>query len=482
MKVRRNLKVIGVTIGTASLLTTNSLSAEEAQNRPNILFMMSDDHTSEAISVYNSWLNDYAVTPNIQRLSNEGMHFMNVCCNNSICSPSRASILTGQYSHKNGVRGLEGDINDDSPRFIAELQKAGYQTSVIGKWHLDSTPKGFDSFQIMENQGDYFDPTLYTEAYSNDVKDAHEGYSAEVFSDLAMEYIENCDTSRPFALMLQFKATHGQWQYPDKYNEMFNDVTIPEPESFFEDIAKTSPHLKARYSFSDHLFEGNVNVKNEADRKEKSGKYQALIKKFLRTGKALDDNIGRVLDYLDENGLSENTIVVYTADQGFWLGQHGFWDKRLILDTSLKMPLIVRYPKEIETNSVNTDLCSNVDFPVTFLDYANVEVPEAMQGKSIRPLLQGNTPEDWRKAIYYSYYGTPAHYGVRTERYKLIHILRPSGGMDEIEFYDLDNDPDEMENQAENPEYSAAIAACEAELAKLKTELDIKAQDLPRYN
>ena len=484
MRFAKNMKNISIAVGATSILSSTLVCAGETekQTRPNILFMMSDDHTSEALSVYKSWLKDYVDTPNIQRLSDEGIHFANVCCNNSICSPSRASVLTGQYSHKNGVKGLHGEIYDESPRFIEELSKSGYQTSIIGKWHLNSTPKGFDSFQIMKNQGDYFNPTLYTDAYSKNIKKKHEGYSAEIFSDLAIDYMDKRDKSKPFALMVQYKATHASWKYPKKYEDMLKGVTIPEHDSFFEDVKKTSPFLKAKYVSFFRNFMSNADLKGEDDKKEKSERYQKLIKDFLRTGKALDDNIGRILDYLDENDLRENTIVVYTADQGYWLGQHGFWDKRLILETSLKMPFIVRYPSKIKAKSFNNDLCSNVDFSATFLDYANVAIPEAMQGKSMKPLLQGeDTPKDWRKAIYYSYFGVPAHYGIRTKEYKLIHILRPNGEKDEIELYDLKNDPNEMKNVANNPQYIKALAECEAELATLKTELDIKENDLPKY-
>jgi arylsulfatase A-like enzyme len=454
--------------------------------RPNVLFIMADDHALEAISCYGSHLKDFARTPNIDRIANEGMRFENCCCGNSICSPSRASILTGQHSHKNGVLGLNGTINEGSPWFSAELQKAGYETCAVGKWHLKTMPKGFDDYWVTKGQGKYFDPTFYTPG--GVVK--KQGYSTDVYTDTALEWLRGRDGSKPFCLCLHFKAPHHPYDYPERHGELYEGVKIPEPASLYEDVEKSSPLLKnmlwaqmdAKRSYYLRHRKDAVPAMDDPERDDHRSRvsvaYQHMMKKYLRCITANDENVGRMLDYLDDKGLADNTVVVYTSDQGYWLGQHGLYDKRLILEGSLKMPFVVRYPREIKEKSVNDDLVMNIDFAETFIDYAGAKAPKAMQGRSLRPLLEGKTPSDWRDAILYCYWAAaPTHWGVRTRRYKLVCFP----GSDAIEFYDLKNDPKEMRNVAGDKEYASAIAACRKRLAELMKEADIKTHQMPKH-
>lgn len=461
---------------------------ESAVKAPNIIFIFADDHASEAISAYGSYLKDYAKTPNIDRLAEEGMLFRNCLCNNSICSPSRASILTGQYSHMNGVPTLNGSINEDSPLFSEELQKAGYQTAVIGKWHLESWPRGFDNYWITKRQGQYFNPTFYTQPDSGIVKEI--GYSTDIYTDYAIDWLEQRDTKKPFLLCLQFKAPHHPYDYAPRHGELLEGVRIPEPPNLYEDIAVTSPLLKngrgqIMYSETNSGYYGrHINdtvppmlSHDPENAKEKVAvAYQHMLHKYIRCITANDEAVGRVLDYLDENDMAENTIVVYTADQGYWLGQHGLYDKRLILEESIKMPLLVRYPPAVEKGSVCEKIAMNIDFGPTFLDYAGVHIPESMQGVSLRPLLENNTSDNWRTDAFYCYWVKPPHWGVRTERYTLVHFP----GTEEFEFYDNKEDPWQMINQAENPDYASAIEDCEKRLKRLTGEIGFKAEDYPR--
>lgn len=473
-----------LSISTAGLAFSSPGFSSKGR-RPNILFIMSDDHALEAISCYGSYLKDYAKTPNIDRIGVEGMRFSNVCCNNSICSPSRASILTGQYSHKNGVTNLNGAINEESPWVSEELQKAGYQTSVFGKWHLRSTPKGFDEYHVTRGQGKWFDPTFDTPAGVKHIK----GYCTDIYTDLAIEWLNGRDKEKPFSLMLHFKAPHHPYDYPERVKGLLRGVKIPEPENLYEDLKKTSPLLKHRREqqmdgenrksayYWRHVNDEEPPMEPASNHRERvAAAYQHMMHKYIRAVAVVDENVGRVLDYLEEHGIADNTVVMYTADQGYWLGQHGLYDKRLILEESLKMPFLVRYPKEVRAGATSDLLCSNVDFAETMLDYAGAPAPEAMQGRSLRELLRGERPDDWRKAVFYSYWSAaPDHWGVRTGRYTLVHLPRT----DRIEFYDLKEDPGQMMNQANNPAYGNAIAQTERELQRLMREIDIRPHELP---
>ncbi len=458
-----------------SLFACLSLTAALAEERPNILYIMSDDHTSEAIGAYGSWLKDWVHTPTIDRLAAEGMLFTNVCCNNSICSPSRASIISGQYSHITDARDLGCSLKPDAPTYIGELQKAGYQTAVVGKWHMGQWPRGCDDYAVTKGQGSYFDPTLFRPDGS---QQKYEGYYADIYTDQALEWLRKREESKPFYLSLHFKGPHESFEYPERWAHLHEGVDIPEPASLHEDVSVTSPKLKAQhfsFMYRDDAPKPYYLVRENAmDRKSKDPKerasiaYQHVIHKYIRCVAALDENIQRVLDYLTAEGELDNTLIIYTSDQGYWLGQHGMFDKRLMLETSLKMPLIVRYPKEIAAGAVNEKLGMNIDFGPTMLDYAGVQIPDAMQGVSLRPLLKGEEPADWRKSIFYAYYArAPQHYGIRTERFKLIRFP----GTNEVEFYDLERDPDEMTDLASNPEYAGQIAQTQEELKELMGEV-----------
>ena len=476
------MKALGMGIGALALPA--GLRAAGKAGRPNIVYIMADDHALEAISCYGKLLKDHAKTPNIDRIAKEGMRFDNVCCNNSICSPSRASILTGQYSHKNGCPNLGGKINADSPWVSAELKKAGYQTAVFGKWHLNSTPKGFDDYGVTKGQGAYFNPTFTSPRGTK----KYEGFSTDVYTDVAMDWLNNKrDKTKPFCLMLQFKAPHHPYDYADRHAKLLEGVAVPEPANLYEDVAKTSPLMKnklfgqmdaSRAYYGRHKDDTRPPMEkhdpnDHRDRVRVS--YQHMVKKYIRCIAANDEAVGRMLDWLDKQGLADNTLVIYTSDQGYWLGQHGLYDKRLILEESLKMPFLARFPKEIKPGGICKALCSNVDFAETLLDVAGAPIPKAMQGRSMRPLMQGKTPADWQKALFYCYWAAPSHWGVRTQRYMLAHFP----GTDEIEFYDLQTDPAQDTNVAGDPKYAGAIAEAEAALKSLMAKIDFPPTRLP---
>ena len=350
---------------------------------PNIVFIMSDDHAYEAVSCYGSWLKDHVVTPNIDRLAKEGMRFNNFACNNSICSPSRASFLSGQYSHKNGCTGLNGAIRKNAPIFATELGKAGYQTALFGKWHLKNVPDYFQTYKVVKGQGKYFDPTFLTRKGT----EKKTGYSSDVYTDEALSWLKARDEKKPFLLCLQFKAPHHDYSYAKRHDNFLEGHTFPEPATLHEDVTKTSALLKNPYwahmsrnraYYGRHWKDRKPPMRPVTDHKDTravtSAAYQHMMLKYARCVAGVDENVGRVLKYLDEQKLNEDTIVIYTSDQGYWLGQHGFYDKRLILDTSLKMPFVVRFPGRIKPGSLNEKLCANVDLAPTLLDYAGIEI------------------------------------------------------------------------------------------------------------
>ena len=462
-------------------------STVAANARPNILFVLSDDHALEAIGAYGSWLKDYVQTPTIDRLAAEGMRFTNVCCNNSICSPSRSSIITGQYSHINGGRNLNCSLNDDAPSYNRQLHEAGYQTAVVGKWHMKHMPRGMDFYAVTKGQGKYFNPTFQRLDGS---KTKHEGYYADVYTDTALDWLKNRVKSRPFCLNLHFKGPHHPYDYPERHANLLADKLVPQPASLHEDVAATSPLLKGKHwwhmlrnrgYFQRHVDDTKPKMwpHDETDKAKISAAYQHMIHKYIRCVAAIDDNLRRIFDYLEAEGVKDNTLIVYTSDQGYWLGQHGLYDKRLILEESLKMPLIVRYPRDVKAGTVNENLVSNVDFAEMILDYAGIEPDPRMQGRSIRPLLQGRTPDDWRTAIWYAYWaGGHPHWGIRSQHFKL--VLFPD--TDQFEFYDLQKDAQEMNNLAQDPEYADAIAAAQRTVDDLMRQVKIKPDQLPGHD
>lgn len=467
-------------------------TSPESGPPPNILFIFTDDHASHAISAYGSKINR---TPNLDRLADEGLLFRNAFCTNSICGPSRAVILTGKHSHHNGLlrNGFAFDGNQQTAPKI--LQQAGYQTAMIGKWHLSSDPTGFDFWKVLIGQGPYYNPVLKTP----NGKEKHEGYTTDILTDLALDWLQNNrNPKQPFLLMLQQKAPHRSWYPGPDHLNLYDDVEIPEPETLFDDYSqRASGAAKQSMSVAHHLSDHDLKLspprgltpeqrelwdqaygpKNAAFRQANlTGKervrwnYQRYIKDYLRCVASVDDNIGRVLNYLDEHGLAENTVVIYSSDQGFYLGDHGWYDKRWMYEESLRMPLLVRWPGHISPNSENRDLVQNLDFAQTFLDLARVDIPEDMQGHSLVPLLRGQRPGDWRKSIYYHYWeypgvhDVPRHFGVRTHRHKLIHYYQ----LEEWELFDLKEDPNEMHNLYGSPGTEALTEKLKQELSRLQ--------------
>jgi len=474
-----------------------------AQQQPNILFVFTDDHATQSISAYGSTINR---TPNIDRLAREGMLFRNCLVTNSICAPSRAVILTGKHSHINGVIDNRVEFDGSQTTFPKLLQQAGYETAMIGKWHLKSEPEGFDYWEVLPGQGLYYNPKFRTP----DGTVQYSGYTTHIITERALGWLkEKRDNEKPFLLHYWHKAPHRNWQPGPDYLTMFDDQEIPEPETLFDDYSSRGSAAKSQeMTVGEHLNEGDLKFKapqnltpeqlsiwNAAyDPKNQQfeeaaltgdelvrWKYQRYIKDYLRCVQAVDDDLGRVLAYLDESGLADNTIVIYSSDQGFYLGEHGWFDKRFIYEESLRMPLIVRWPGRVQPGSVDTHLVQNLDFAPTVLEIAGVEAPTDLQGKSLVSLLSGQAVPDWRSAAYYHYYEYPGahsvrrHYGVRSARYKLAYFY----GLDEWEFFDLEKDPNELVSRYEDPEYSSQIEELKAELASLRQYYNVPDVDPP---
>jgi arylsulfatase A-like enzyme len=456
------------------------------KGRPNMLFIMSDDHASHAISAYGSRINQ---TPNIDRLANEGILFDNCFCTNSICSPSRAAILTGKYNHLNGVKSINDHIDGRETNLAKLLRAEGYQTAMIGKWHLghggNADPTGFDYWTVVPDQGEYYDPTFIEMGEYKKFP----GYVTDLTTDFCLHWLNNRDHERPFMLMCHHKAPHRPWQPAAKYADLYEDVDILEPETFNDDYATRSQaahqaKMRIERDMKDESDLKGLPPEGLTEIEEKKWKYQRYIKDYLRCVASIDENVGRLLNYLDENGLAENTIVIYTSDQGFFLGDHGWYDKRFMYEESLRMPFIVRYPQEIKPGSRSDAMALNIDFPVTFLEYAGVKIPDDMQGRSLRLIWNGTVPENWRTSMYYrywmhldEYHNVYSHYGVRTDRYKLIYYyaeaLGTSGSVDENrppewELFDLREDPYEINNVYGRPEYAEIIRELKHELHRLQ--------------
>ncbi len=492
----------------------NSLTAAE---RPNIVFIFTDDHAPNAIGAYDGWLKEVNPTPNIDKLAAQGMLFQNSFCTNSICGPSRAVIQTGKHSHLNGFLDNGNQFNGDQQTFPKLLQKAGYQTAMIGKWHLGTDPQGFDYWNVLPGQGDYYNPAFK----SAKGRQVIEGYCTDLVTDMAINWMkEQQSLNKPFMLMCQHKAPHRTWMPPPRYYTLYDDIEIPEPATLFDTYEdNASPQRFQEMEIDRHLnivFDcfgpplhgwspdagesvdrsGFKNMErmtaaqltawnaayepknNELRKLNLTGKdlvrwkYHRYIRNYLRCVRGVDDSVGQLMAYLEEAGLAENTIVIYSSDQGFYLGDHGMFDKRWMYEESLKMPLIVKWPGVTKPGSINTDLVQNLDYAETFLDIAQTEIPSDMQGRSLVPLLKGETPADWRKEIYYTYFEYPSvhmvakHNGIRTERYKLIHFYE----FGEWEFYDLENDPDELMNEYGNPNYAKEVATLKAGLDDLRKQ------------
>ena len=468
-----------------SLLPTDAQQKPAAQRTetaqaklPNIVFIMSDDHAAHAISAYGSRL---IKTPNIDRLAKEGMRFTNCFVTNSICTPSRAAILTGKYAHVNGVP-VFNHIDNSQPMLQKYLQQAGYYTGVIGKWHLggndakrpdDGRPTGFDYWNILPGQGAYFDPVMIEMGERKQLK----GYTTDIITDLSIEFIQrNARQDKPFFLMSHHKAPHRNWQPDEKHKKQFENVNVPEPKTFDDDYATRSDAARqATMRIDRDLNDNDLKMKPPeglTGQELKRWKYQRYMRDYLACIASVDDNVGRLLDWLDRSGLAENTIVIYTSDQGFFLGEHNFYDKRFMYEESLRMPFLIRWPGHIKAGSVNDGMILNVDFAPTLLAAAGQSVPSDMQGRSFLPLLQGKKPTDWRTSMYYRYYhpghhNVAAHYGVRTERHKLIYFNK----LDQWELFDLKKDPHEIKNVYSDPAYSDIVKGLKTEMYRLKKEL-----------
>jgi arylsulfatase A-like enzyme len=481
--------------------------AQGDHSRPNIVFLYSDDHAYQAVGAYGD-PRGFDYTPNIDRLGEQGMRFDRCLVTNSLCGPARAAVLTGKYSHLNGFYNNTNCRFDGSQMtFPKLLQKAGYQTAMIGKWHLETAPTGFDFWDILIGQGIYYNPPFI----KNGVRIKNTGYVTNLITDAALDWLAHRDKSKPFLLMCQNKAPHRPWEPSPEYLNFDGGRKYELPSTLFDDysgrgiaehnqqmtiadcltdedlkLSKPPPGLTAEQLQAWNAYYG---PRNEAFRKANLQgkdlviwKYNRYMHDYLACVKQVDDSIERILKYLDDNGLADNTIVVYSSDQGFYLGEHGWFDKRWIFEESLRAPLFIRWPGVIKPGSVDKDIVSNIDFAETFLDAAGVPVPPEMQGRSLVPILKAETPDNWRKSFYYHYYEYPKphhvmpHYGVVTERYKLVHFYDDANYW---ELFDLQKDPDEMLSVYGRPEYKDVTATLTTELHRLEKELKVPAKDAP---
>jgi len=476
----------------------------ETTKKPNIIYIMADDLTTQAISAYGGIYKDIAPTPNIDKVANEGMLFQDVLVTNSICGPSRAAILTGNYSNLNGYYKNEsgGKFDDSQWTFPQEFQKNGYKTSLFGKWHLGTEPVGFDTFKYHNSagqQGHYWDP-LYNEN-GTDVKE--KGYATNLSTDFALNWLDTIKSSEePFLMVLQYKAPHRPWEPDTKYEQLWDDIEMPYPATYndtYDGREKTAGDTEMTMEYFSNrdmklpepeglkgkekiqwAFYGAkpgqiVKPEGMTDEEGRNWRYQTYIKDYLACVKSVDDNVGRVLNYLKENNLEENTIIVLTSDQGFYLGDHGFFDKRFIYEESLRMPFMVKYPEKVKAGSINEDIITNIDFAPTLLELAGINTTQKMQGSSFASLLEGNTPEDWQEAMYYHYYEFPywhhvqPHYGIRTQKHTLAHFYY---NIDVWELYDLEKDPSQMNNIINDPNYANVITELKADLKALMVKYE----------
>lgn len=489
--------LLGLSLSTG--LTPTSSRGADAPRQPNIILIFSDDHAYQALSAYGD-PRKLLVTPNLDRIAREGVRFDRCVVPNSICGPSRATVLTGKYSHLNGFYNNNNSRFDGSQVTFPKLLKAGgYQTAVIGKWHLVTDPTGFDEWHILPGQGVYYNPPMI----HNGQRVTHEGYTTDIIADLSVDWLKNRDKSKPFLLMSQHKAPHREWAPAARHLGHDGDRVYPEPETLFDDysgrgkaehdqdmtlaltMTDTDVKLKAPGNLTTEqkkawdAYYGPRNARYLADKP--AGKdlirwrYQRYMHDYLGCVKAVDEAVGKLLKYLDDEGLAENTLVVYAADQGFYLGEHGWFDKRWIFEESLRTPLLVRWPGVAKPGTVSKAIVSNLDFAQTFLGAAGLPAPAEMQGRSLLPLLKGETPDDWRKSFYYHYYEYPVphrvrpHYGVVTDRYKLVHFYAPD--LDEWELFDLQTDPHELRNAIDDLANAGVVAGLKAEITRLKAEV-----------
>ena len=556
--MKRNQNKSFLPVVAASLMVTNAMA--QTDKRPNILYIMSDDHAYQAISAYGSDVSRFAPTPNIDRIAREGMRFDRSFVENSLSSPSRACLITGLYSHQNGQQQLLEGIDSTRTFFSELLQQVGYQTAMMGKWHLMCRPKGFDRYHVLNDQGTYFNPVFMSET-SGGKYIREEGYATDLITDHAIDFLEHRDTSRPFCLMVHHKAPHRSW-FPDvKHLGMYDNVDFPLPETLWDDYSTRGSAAHTQKMQIDRDMElaldlkvdslgrpvdrfnstiaeyGRLNPEQRVAYEKYFGaryerfqhdsltgkdlvvwKYQTYLRDYLSVIHSVDENVGRLLKYLDEHGLAENTIVVYASDQGFYMGEHGWFDKRFMYEESMRTPLIIRYPREIQAGSVSSEMVQNIDYAPTFLEYAGVKQPKEMTGRSLRKLFKHTANNSkkihWRKSLYYHYYDYPAwhltrkHDGVRTDRYKLIHFYGKGGAraltenryqqqegtreynsyrwmaqsgyitddpdIDYYELYDLQEDPNELNNIYGKPGTERITKRLKRLLKRYRKELAVK--------
>ena len=460
--------------------------------RPNILFIMSDDHAAHAMGCYGSAINR---TPSLDRIAAGGMRFDNCFCTNSICTPSRATILAGTYSHVNGVKTLRSRMDNNILTFPKLLRESGYQTALFGKWHLgegpDHCPTGFDDWAVLPGQGFYHNPKFIFKGPDGGSGRTVRGYVTDIITDMCLEWLDRCDRKRPFCLLCHHKAPHRPWYPDEKHARLYLDGDIPEPATLCDDYAgRASAVREARMRVGLHMetFDVKCEIPDLPEMELRRWAYQRYIKDYLRVIASVDDNVGRLLDRLDAEGVGENTVVIYTSDQGFFLGDHGWYDKRFMYEESLRMPFILRYPRKVKPGTINADMVSNVDFAPLFLDLAGLPPQSSFQGRSFLPLLQGRTPPDWPRSLYYRYWmhkdsshNVYAHYGIRTKSHKLIYYYADGLGLPgnssescppEWELFDLAHDPREMNNVYGNPAYARITAELKDELKRMQIQID----------
>lgn len=501
-----------------ALLSAFYLYAQKAkQQQPNIIFIMSDDHAEQAISAYGHPISKVAPTPNIDKIAENGAIFTNNYCCNSISGPSRAAILTGKHSHENGFMKNSNKGFDGSQQTLPKiLQANGYQTAIIGKWHLISKPTGFDHWMILNDQGDYCNPYFITERDTT----RHMGYVTDLITDFTTDWLDNRDKEKPFFLMMHHKAPHRNWVPAERHYRLYENAEFPVPETYFDDYEGRYAASKQKMNIYNDMYEGHdlkmvagtdsdsllydpwphafMGTMTESERvrffdayRERNNdfyttkrtekeiaewKLQRYLQDYMACIKSVDESVGLILDYLKENGLDENTIVVYTSDQGFYLGEHGWFDKRFMYEESFGMPMVMSYPKKIKAGTKVKGLTQNIDFAPTFLDMCGIEIPKDMQGVSFSKLVEnGKTPNDWRKSLYYHYYEFPgfhsvrAHFGVKKERYKLMCFYKENIW----ELYDLKNDPAEMHNIYGQKGTEKITRELKEELARLQKEYKV---------
>ena len=489
---------------------TSCGSKDKAQGPYNIVYIMTDDHTAQMMSCYDK---RYVSTPNLDRIARDGVRFTNSFVANSLSGPSRACMLTGKHSSENRFFDNSTCVFDaEQQTFPKLLQKAGYQTAVVGKWHLGTLPTGFDYWEVIPEQGDYYNPSFITMQRDTIVE---RGYLTNIITDKSLEWIEARDKQRPFCILIHHKAVHRNWLPELKYLNEYEDTTFPMPDTFYDDyegrvaaanqemhiledmdiiydtkmlkddvethykgaylsfIGRLTPEERAQYDAAYAPIIKEFYEKQPQGKELAEWKYQRYMRDYAKVVKSLDDNVGRVLDYLKEQGLDKNTLVVYTSDQGFYMGEHGWFDKRFMYEESMRTPLVMTLPEEFDRKGDIVEMVQNIDYAPTFLELAGVDVPDDMHGESLVPLLRGEQPKDWRKSLYYHFYEYPAehmvkrHYGVRTERYKLIHFYND---INEWELYDLQQDPQELNNLYGKEGYDDVTKELRAELLRLQEE------------